>query len=267
VRGFLSYLLHFVFPDRCIVCGGQVDTCPSGLVLPGGWPGGTVEFIGSLQMSPDDPFPIGNTRVVCRNCLFTLEPSGGSYSTIESDAAPDGEVRVISPFFINDTLLGLVHDFKFRGARVVGAALSWWMALCLGDYIDGTSVGMDDLVLVPVPLHPSRKRERGYNQSEVLAGLIARRLKTSMTDGALVRKRRTKRQSNLSEEERSANVRRAFRLNSNREIKGKVVVLVDDLVTTGATASACIQELVTGRPMEIIVLCAGRSRRRLRPAE
>lgn len=264
VRGFLSFLIQFLFPQRCLICGGPAETGCKGVVLPEGWPKETIEFLeGAFRGLTDDSF-LGSIDVICKDCLFTLEHTRGSVSVIESGIVPTGRVRVISPFFINDSLLSIVHSFKFKGVKTASAMLSWWMALCLSNCIAQFSIAKEALTLVPVPLHPSRMRERGYNQSDVVARAIGKRLGVEVDSKALVRKRKTKRQSNLSGDLRVENVWGAFELASKKHIAGKIVVLVDDLVTTGSTASACIDVLYQGKPRDVIVLCAGRSRRELK---
>lgn len=96
-----------------------------------------------------------------------------------------------------------------------------------------------DFVLVPIPLHKKRKNWRGFNQAELICQILAKRFKVGWQD-ALVRVRETKTQVGLSKDARRENIKDAFNLNGNRDIKGKNLILVDDVFTTGATmAEAC----------------------------
>jgi ComF family protein len=97
----------------------------------------------------------------------------------------------------------------------------------------------DGVLLVPVPLHPRRRRERGYNQSELLALELAKRTGLEVAAPALVRRKDTAPQTGLKAASRRANVAGAFAVRKQAKVVGRTVVLVDDVFTTGATARAC----------------------------
>lgn len=119
--------------------------------------------------------------------------------------------------------------------------------------VSGASVLRDADVAVPVPLHRSRKRTRGFNQ----AAEIARYLSIPAIP-ALKRTRATKSQTDLPAEARHANVRGAFTLRRGVEVEGRVIVLVDDVSTTGATLEACAQVLLDAGAREVRALTAAR---------
>lgn len=98
--------------------------------------------------------------------------------------------------------------------------------------------------LIPVPLHPAREAERGFNQSLLLASRLSRRWGVPVADGVLRRARFTRSQSELSAEERRANVRGAFILRRPRAVAGAHVLLIDDVLTTGATVAECSRVLL-----------------------
>jgi len=100
-----------------------------------------------------------------------------------------------------------------------------------------------DAVVVPVPLHPARLAERGYNQSALLAHCVARRLRAPLDTVALERARDTPRQTSLDRRTRAENVAGAFEVRHGRGIVGRTVLLIDDVRTTGATLEACAQVL------------------------
>jgi ComF family protein len=99
----------------------------------------------------------------------------------------------------------------------------------------------DNLILVPVPLHWRRKRQRGYNQAALLAEAVGKRLSISVCEKALSRKKFTKPQNKLAKDERHENLTSAFRGNE-KLLRGKNVVLVDDVCTSGATLLECARE-------------------------
>jgi ComF family protein len=149
----------------------------------------------------------------------------------------------------------IVHALKYGGWH--GAALGiaermarlWWP--------ERVTVS----AVVPVPLAPSRLRERGYNQSECLAREVARRWQLPLWTDALERARATETQTRLTPEERLANVSGAFRTReSAREtLRNAHVVLVDDVVTTAATLNACAAALIAGGAHTLSYVTFGRA--------
>jgi len=122
--------------------------------------------------------------------------------------------------------------------------------------------GVDAPLFVPVPLAPGRLRERGFNQSEVLASGLARRAPGTVLGDALVRLRETGTQTQLTPAERLANVHSAFAVPERRRvaIRGRSLVLVDDVFTTGATLNACAVALLDGGASHIRYWTFGRAR-------
>ena len=118
----------------------------------------------------------------------------------------------------------------------------------------GAEVLIDADVVVPVPLHRSRERTRGFNQARELA----RHLGLPVA-GALSRTRRTASQADLPAARRDANVRGAFRWRTGVPVNGAIVVLVDDVVTTGATLNACAAPLIDAGAKEVRALTAARA--------
>ncbi|MDI1448064.1 phosphoribosyltransferase family protein [Polyangium sp. 6x1] len=114
-------------------------------------------------------------------------------------------------------------------------------------------------VVVPVPLHPRRLAERGYNQAALLAHAAAIELGVPLAARALVRLRDTPQQATLGRVERCTNVARAFVARSPRAVRGRRVLLVDDVATTGATLSACRDALVEAGARDVTALCLART--------
>lgn len=109
-----------------------------------------------------------------------------------------------------------------------------------------------------VPLHPSRRRERGYNQSSALGKVLARRLKVPFKANLLRRIRPTTSQTGLTAPQRAANVTNAFRTGMFARPEGKKILLVDDVMTTGATVNACAGALKEGRAAAVFVVTVAR---------
>ncbi len=148
----------------------------------------------------------------------------------------------------------LVHELKYRGRRRVAALLA--DELLRAPRVRDLLVG--DVVLVPVPLHPQRRRERGFNQSELIARAILARTGCDLAPGALVRRRDTAPQAKLGAAERRRNVAGAFAVRQRARVAGRVVVLVDDVWTTGATALACARILREAGAVEVRLLSVAR---------
>ena len=261
VSGFFLYLLDFLFPGRCLICGADTGKPTGYAIIPAGWPEGTVDFFGLCNNNSLYEFGDGTGRILCSRCLFSLEPAPLGVTGIVKSIDGISMTDLISPFFINDTLLEVIHALKFRGIRSAAPFLAWWMSLHLRNYIAGASLRKERTVIVPVPLHASRKRERGYNQAELLARSISKSLRIPLEANVLLRKKKTRRQSDLPSDERMENVKGAFELRSHDAVKNRYVLLVDDLVTTGSTVLSCMETLSEAGHLGVAVLCAGRSRR------
>lgn len=112
--------------------------------------------------------------------------------------------------------------------------------------------------VVPVPLYHVRRRERGYNQSAILAAELARRIEGRKTSRLLRRIRPTSTQTNLTAAQRLSNVKNAFQHGSQRLLAGRRVLLIDDVMTTGATVNACAKALKKGGAQSVHVLTVAR---------
>jgi ComF family protein len=153
-----------------------------------------------------------------------------------------------------DTAREALHAFKFGGHRALAGPLG---DLVVDVLAGGWPAGAPD-VLVPVPLHARRERERGFNQAHLIARRLGRAWGCPVRPDVLARVVATASQTTLDGTARLANVREAFRLRRPDVVAGRHVVLVDDILTTGATASACARALEAGGPATIGVVAVAR---------
>ena len=146
-----------------------------------------------------------------------------------------------------------VQALKFRGRKTLAETFAIFLEERLADepgFLDGVDL------IIPVPLHPSRRRERGFNQSALVARELSHRQGIPLSETALVRNRKTRSQVGLSARQRADNIRGAFA--AGEEVRGRVILLVDDVMTTGATANACARGLKAGGAEETRVLTLAR---------
>lgn len=179
----------------------------------------------------------------CAACLTQIERCDDPY-----------ESGVFAPFVQHGPLVRAVHRAKF-GARTAPARA---MGLLLADALGGQMEEID--VVVPVPLHAERLRVRTFNQ----AAEIAKTLGKPVSFGALIREKKTRPQATLDRDERQSNVRDAFVVVRRSMVAAKRVLLVDDVVTTGATLEFAKRALLQAEPAE--VRCAAVARAVLRSA-
>lgn len=144
----------------------------------------------------------------------------------------------------------LIHSLKYHGNKKLGEYLG---RMAAKEY---QKTGLFDTVdiLLPVPLHPSRKRQRGYNQSEWIVRGIQSVTGLPIDTTTLSRIKKTESQTHKQRFERTENVEDIFRLNNSEALKNKHVLLVDDVITTGSTIGACAEALKTVSGIRISIL-------------
>ncbi|NLW51502.1 MAG: ComF family protein [Candidatus Brocadiaceae bacterium] len=180
------------------------------------------------------------TGTVCDVCGVPLsgDPAAGSLC-IACRAEARHFDRARGFVLYAEPIRSVIHSFKFGGSYFLGPRVLRFM-LERGWYPDGLEPA--DAVM-PIPLHPRRRRERGYDQALLLARVLARRLDLPLQAGTLIRTRYTSQQARLAPRQRWDNVRGAFRVRSRAEVAGRRLMLVDDVLTTATTARECARVL------------------------
>jgi ComF family protein len=145
---------------------------------------------------------------------------------------------------------GAIHRWKYEGKTHLTPFFADWMAEGLNRYWERNSLDL----LIPVPLHPQRLRERGFNQALLLAEELSRRTGIPYLKTILKKRKPTLPQVNLSGLEREKGLKGAFHVTEKEELLGKSVLLVDDVYTTGATVNECSKVLVKEGAQKVDVL-------------
>jgi ComF family protein len=146
---------------------------------------------------------------------------------------------VRAPYLYEGGIMEAIHQFKYAGRTHLADTLGPLLAFFVKEWMGPTP----ECLTIPVPLHPKRLRERGFNQSLLLARHVASLLGTELDFLSLRRIRYTQPQTGLKSEERKRNVRKAFEITNQEVIKGRNVLLVDDVTTTGSTLNECARAL------------------------
>jgi ComF family protein len=202
-------------------------------------------FFANLCAGCDQPLSRGE-KMVCLRCLFELPETG--FHLLEANPVEQlftGRIPVSAAtacyfFHKNVSLQHIIHQFKYHNRKEAAVFMGALMGNMLKQsvqyaYIDG---------IIPVPLHSKKQMLRGYNQSELLSEGIAGVLQAPVIKNGLVRMTATESQTKKSRLDRWQNVKDAFQIVKPAALKGKHLLLVDDVITTGATIEACAEALL-----------------------
>ena len=214
-------LLSLFYPPHCAAC--RRDT-PAGVHVCEACAAGAKRIEAPFCRQCSQPFEGDITGTfTCSNC------AGRSF---HFDCA-------VAPYLSRGIVRELIHRFKYDGAHHLRHPLATWASAALED--ERIRAHPFD-ALVPVPLHPARRREREFNQAEEIAVLLARRASAPMRN-TLQRTRYTTTQTQLDREERMENLRGAFRVRHPALVQDRHLILVDDVFTTGSTVDECARVL------------------------
>ena len=239
VRTISHALFSLIFPDTCRICGealrevARYPVCPRCIAEPEAL---SAEFFCATCRTPfQNPFPL-DEEGRCALCRAGLRGFDAAYSF----GAYEGVLR------------RLIHLYKYARMRTLAGPLAVLLARALprDEAFDA---------IVPVPLHWRRRLQRGFNQAELLARGMSRVTGIPVSK-ALGRVRSTPTQAGLSNRLRRQNVTRAFR---SRDVAGKRILLIDDVMTTGATGAACALALKQSGARRVALLTVARVDRRL----
>ncbi|MBI5476370.1 MAG: ComF family protein [Ignavibacteriales bacterium] len=222
-RYIIKPVREFIYPPVCFICNNRIE---------------------------DESLRVCS---LCWGSFKLVEPSDPTWKEIKAkfDEAKFIDDIISCYLFEKDgKLQDLIHQLKYQGIKSHG--------IKLGEMI-GVKILLDNLFsnadfLIPVPLHKLKKRERGYNQAELICNGISNKTKIPVENTILERIKYTQTQTTLSLIERKENMQEAFILSHSRgdKVKGKRIILVDDVITTGATINSCAKTLLQHNAKSIL---------------
>lgn len=241
LRQTLAPVIDFVFPPRCPGCGDPV------LADPHGDDALCAACFGRLEL-PGEP-----------SCAACQRPFGADHFAAEACCAkclaePPPHDGIVAATIYGEVSRQMVLDLKHAGRIALAGPMGRRIAARIGE-----RAGPDPLV-VPVPLHRWRMWRRGYNQSAMIARSIARAKGWTLIPDALVRSRATRSLGGLNPDQRKAELRGAIAVSARMQprVAGRDVVLVDDVLTSGATSEACVHALKRAGAARVVIACYAR---------
>lgn len=239
----LTELVNFLYPPRCAACAAPLDisaafrVCGECLDRAERIPEPRCEICGA----PLESSVSGETR--CARCIAHRPAFGRARALARYRSSAEDEPG---------TLPALLRRHKYGLDQAAGRALA--------EYIDGEFpfIPSDYDVVVPIPLHRRRLWWRGFNQAALLAAEVAHRIGLPLDAASVVRSRFTPPQTARDHDDRRRNVARAFMVRRPTSIRGRRVLLVDDVMTTGATADECARVIVAAGAISVDVFTLAR---------
>jgi competence protein ComFC len=233
----LEAAVSLLYPKVCAICGESVRAAE---YLCNRCEAKAVRIVAPFCQQCSEPFEGSITsEFTCANCI---------HRTIYFDAA-------VSAYRGRGIVREIIHEFKYGRQIHLRHLVARWLYAALDD--ERLRDSRFD-VIVPVPLHATRQRERGFNQASLLAALLSAR--TSIpAKPVLERIRYTTTQTALDRSERMENLHNAFRLRKNADVRGLRVLLIDDVLTTGSTLSECARVLKRAGALSVHAATAARA--------
>ena len=203
-----------------------------------------------------------NEKHLCLNCLLHLPETnyhldhGNPLTLLFAGRVPVKETASLLFFRKGTQTQGILHSLKYRGNKEIGAFLGEYYGRKLAE----SELFRDIDLIIPIPLHPKKLKKRGYNQSEWIAKGLSAGMNVPYNTSLLVRTTFTETQTKKSRYNRWENVKSVFAVTDTEQLRGKHILLCDDVLTTGATMEAAISKLTECGDVTVSVVtlaCAG----------
>lgn len=191
------------------------------------------------------------TEYLCPACLSKIEYLNPVI--VKVDGLPYTYRISIAKY--KEVVVSVIHNLKFYNL----SSISKFIAQLIYNQIKKLKLILDVKIIIAVPLHKVRKRERGFNQSALIAKELAELLQCDFRSDIIERINNTVSQATLEHKDREKNINQAFRLKKNIDLKHKSIILLDDVFTTGSTVRECCQVLQQAEAKRIIVLTMGKA--------
>lgn len=240
VKQFFPALLDVLLPPICHICHSFIANA------------------GALHICPDccERLPLVESPL-CPICGIPFTGAGDDHRCGTCLAHPPHFDTARAHFLYEGAIRDLIHSFKYNQLTY----LRYPLALLALRGVNALITDHDPHLIVPVPLHRTRLRQRGFNQAVLLGKVLSRRLALPLLPDALARTRQTEPQIELSAEERRLNVKGAFAVNRPVRVTGKRILLLDDVMTTGSTMDECAKELKKAGAAVVIAATIARTAR------
>lgn len=224
IKFFLDAILDFIFIYECEICRQHLED---------------------------------KRTIICSECMHKIDivEFVDMERTFATKFGNDGYVsKAFARFHFKDESIiqTLIHELKYQNKPSIGKFLGEIVGNSIKDDIDFSTSD----VLVPVPLHKIRLRERGYNQSELISKGISKVTGITIINDLLIRTRNTQTQTKLDFEQRKENVKDAFKVKDKYKnfVRGRKFIIVDDVITTGSTINECAKVLVEAGASQVLAL-------------
>lgn len=222
INTFFNGLLHLVYPEICAGCGSDL---------------------------------VRHKQLLCAGCIELLPltnfhlHAGNPVEKVFEGRLPLIAATSLLYFNKKSIVQELLHQLKYKGKKDIG----YYFGRKMGENLQGCSRFRNIEAIVPLPLHIKRRRKRGYNQAEVIGNGISDQLKIPVFAAAVYRTSQTETQTHKGRTERWQNMEGRFEVADRETLAGKHVLLIDDVITTGATLESCGRALQKIRGLQLSI--------------
>lgn len=212
ISKYFTYFIDLLYPDLCVGCKSRL---------------------------------FENEKYLCLYCHTQLPFSNSVYQKNNNVLQTfDGRAVITTAYsYLNfskqSITQNLMHDIKYNGNKELAKSLG----TLLGNFLKLNNISYENALLIPVPLHPKKLKKRGFNQSEWIAKGVGESLEIDISTNHLIKTVNTSSQTKKNKTERWNNVKDSFTVVQPELLEGKNIIMVDDVLTTGATLEACISTL------------------------